>query len=436
MLKPLAVAVALLAAASLQAQHADSLALVRRATQISAMLGGTSVRHDTIFTPAILAQLPARQLDAIVAQFGAMGRIEKIVMSARPARAGAPLSSALFQLSTDKGNVIPMTVAVEDTAPNLVNGLFFGAPTRPGGTLDDALRELRALPGHASLFVARLDGSRMIPIAAEDTSRALGIGSAFKLYVLAALVRDVERGRRHWSDVVLLDSLSKSLPSGILQAWPAGTPITLQTLATLMISISDNTAADHLLHIVGRENVEAVQTVAGNTHASLNQPFLSTREMFVLKTADHAVLLDRYSRGSTDARRAILRDSAVTSRQQQGPDFSKGPVAIENVEWFASTTDLARVMVWIRDHSTSGATTHAREVLAVNHGIEWPSASWRYVAFKGGSEPGVINLTFLAQRADGQWMVFVASWNNPQKAVDELAFVGLVTRIRDLTAAR
>ena len=91
-------------------------------------------------------------------------------------------------------------------------------------------------------------------------------------------------------------------------------------------------------------------------------------------------------------------------------------------------------MVWLRDHSASGPAQAARGVLSVNKGIEWPAATWRYVGFKGGSEPGVINLTFLAQRADGVWFTAVASWNDPAHVVDETKLVGLMSRVRDLIA--
>ena len=47
---------------------------------------------------------------------------------------------------------------------------------------------------------------------------------------------------------------------------------------------------------------------------------------------------------------------------------------------------------------------------------------------------GVINLTFLLRRADGAWFVLTATWNNPAKAVDEAAFVGLVNRAGVLLA--
>ena len=81
-----------------------------------------------------------------------------------------------------------------------------------------------------------------------------------------------------------LDSALRSLPSGVLQSWPAGTPMTVESLAILMISQSDNTAADRLLHLLGRERVESRTRVAGNTHVARNTPFLTTREMFALKT--------------------------------------------------------------------------------------------------------------------------------------------------------
>ena len=44
----------------------------------------------------------------------------------------------------------------------------------------------------------------------------------------------------------------------------------------------------------------------------------------------------------------------------------------------------------------------------------------------------MLNLTFLAQRTDGEWMVFVGTWNDPAHAVNEATFLALVTSARDL----
>jgi hypothetical protein len=286
--------------------------------------GGAEVRYDTLFTPSFLAQVSPAQFRTIAAQLGSLGHFQIAKMTRPAPGAGAP-GSAVIQLTSDKGYSMPMTLVVDQAAPNLVSGLVFGAPARITASLDDIMKELHALPGHASLYVARVNGSTLVPIVAEDTARAMALGSAFKLYVLAELVRQIEGGQRHWADVVPIDSMSKSLPSGFLQTWPAGTPITLQTLATLMISQSDNTAADHLLHILGRENVERIQGAAGHTQPSLNEPFLSTREMFVLKSPDRVAELNRYLAGSTAERRVVLADPVLVARQRRGPDFSKGP---------------------------------------------------------------------------------------------------------------
>ena len=435
MRKTLLVVCSLVVATTASAQDADSVALNRRAAQIAAIIGGAQVRTDTIFNASFLAQVPEAQLRGLATQLAGLGHIQSVSMTARPAPGGSSPGSAVFELKTDKGYSIPTTVVIESAPPNLVSGLLFGAPTRPATSVEELSGAFRALPGHASLFVARVDGSTLVPIIAEDTARSLGIGSAFKLYVLAELTREIQAGRRHWADVARIDSSSKSLPSGVLQTWPTGMPVTIETLATLMISISDNTAADHLLHILGRENVEAVQAMAGNSHPSLNEPFLSTREMFVLKGTDHTALLRQYITDGTAERRKILADTQVTARQRRGPDFSKGPIAIDAVEWFATTPDMARVMVWLRDHSASGEASATRDVLTVNKGIDWPRATWQYVAFKGGSEPGVLNSTFLAQRKDGEWIAIVATWNDPAHDVDEARFVGLVTSVRDYMAS-
>jgi hypothetical protein len=402
----------------------------RRVAQIVAMLGGKTVNFDTLFAPAFLAQVPPAQIRQLIGQLGTqlgtVARVNKVVGASATATHGE------YQLGFSKGFTMPMTIDVGAAPPNLVGGLIFGAPSKDVATMDELMHAFSELPGQLSVLAARLDAKGVTPIAGLDTARALGIGSAFKLYILAELISEIESGTRHWSDVVRIDSASRSLPSGLLRSWPIGAPVTIETLAILMISQSDNTAADHLLHLVGRERVENQQRVVGNTHFTRNLPFLSTREMFALKTPADSALAARYHTGSTSARRDVLGEIARQSYADVVPDFSGGPVAIDSVEWFASASDLARTMLWIRDHTATGAAAAARGVLAVNPALHWPAGSWSYVGFKGGSEPGVLNLTFLLRRADGQWFVLTATWNNPAKGVDEDQLIALMQRAGEL----
>ena len=55
-----------------------------------------------------------------------------------------------------------------------------------------------------------------------------------------------------------------------------------------------------------------------------------------------------------------------------------------------------------------------------------------YIGFKGGSEPGVLNLTWLVRNRAGAWHAVVGTWNNPDAALDEARFVGLMQRALQL----
>jgi beta-lactamase class A len=284
------------------------------------------------------------------------------------------------------------------------------------------VEELRRLPGQAGFAVARLGGTQPVLLASHQPDRALAIGSAFKLVVLGELSRQVREGRRRWTDVVTIDR--HSLPSGLLQEWPLGAPLTVHSLAALMISRSDNTATDVLLRLVGRENVERMMTRMGVARDARNAPFLSTQEAFAIKRDPQ--LFARWRSADERRRRALLEEIAGRPlRDREG----RGPIAIEEVEWFASANDLVRVMDWLRREG--GETAHA--ILAINPGVGRAAAGeFGYVGFKGGSEPGVINLTFLVRNNQGVWHVVTGSWNNPAAAVDDSSFVGLMTRALQL----
>lgn len=77
----------------------------------------------------------------------------------------------------------------------------------------------------------------------------------FKLYVLGALVEAVSTGRITWDDPVTIRGALDSLGGPTAQEEP-GPRLPVRELATRMTAVSDNTATDHLMDLVGRQAVE------------------------------------------------------------------------------------------------------------------------------------------------------------------------------------
>ncbi|MNW62925.1 hypothetical protein D3C74_410820 [compost metagenome] len=79
------------------------------------------------------------------------------------------------------------------------------------------------------------------------------------------------------------------------------------------------------------------------------------------------------------------------------------PVWQDDVDWFATSSDLCAAHVWLHDRGEQDPVV--REVLSANPGIEVDTTAWPYVAFKGGSAPGVLAGSWLAEDAAGDTYV-------------------------------
>lgn len=400
----------------LAAAQEPSPELGQRIGELATVLRGQG-DPAALFTPAFLAEVPAAQVRAIAtqlaSQYGAIRGEARIT----PISASAARMDFTFERAT-----VHMNVSLDPAPPHLINGWFITGADMTGDSLAAVIAEARALPGTTGVAVARLGDGAPAMLASLEPERPLAIGSTFKLFILAELQRQIGAGRRHWSDVVPLDR--RSIPSGVLQTWPRGAPVTLHTLAAQMISVSDNTAADTLLHLLGREHVEAMMARLGVQAAARNRPLLSTLEMAALKTGP-AAGLDAW-RGADEAGRRRLLETVDASADASHIDisrFSGNPLGLD-VEWYASPADLVRTMDWLRRNGDA----QAQGILAINSGLGPVAASFAYVGYKGGSEPGVFNLTWLVQTRAGAWHVVTGGWNNPAAPLEEARFIGLMAR--------
>lgn len=345
------------------------------------------------FAPTFLAQVPIAQIQQIITGIKAeLGTYQ-----------GVQNEGEDYRIVFDRG-FVPTKIGLN--ANGQISGLFFQPSRLKFSQLSDIVAAFKALPGQVSLLVLE-DGTERV---AFHTHQPLAVGSTFKLAVLATLMQQIKAGQHSWEEVVSLQSQWKSLPSGVLQTWPDNSFLTVQSLAALMISQSDNTATDHLMHLVGREAIEAI--------TPCNRPFLSTREAFVLKSRKNSDLLQQYRVGDEAARRQLLQ--TLTQKPLPSSDeFTAEPVALD-IEWFFTTTELCSLMAQVKD----------LPLMSINPGVAQPQ-HWQQVAYKGGSESGVLNLTTGLKAKDGKQYCVSATWNNAA-ALDESHFFTLYTSLLEL----
>jgi len=399
---------------------AQQSTLAMRADQVVALLNG-KVEPADLFTNGFRAAVADSQIKALsaslTAQFGPA--VEVSLLAPREGTRAA--LEIRFERGLAKGGI-----AIDPAEQNRVSELRFTSVDSiavAGDTPAKIEADLAALPGSVTALFTPLDGGA--PLINVGPQRSLALGSTFKLYVLAALAEDVKAGRRKWSDVVQLTE--KSYPSGKLQDWPGGSPVTLHTLASLMISISDNTATDQLIAVLGRTRILKLMKDSGHGDPGANTPFLTTRLLFILKASDAKTLAEW--RSGDPAKRAIIE---VVQAAEEDPSldqinaaFASGPKALD-IEWFASPADLARLFA----HMRKTADTKAFAIMAINpSATDAIKANWQYIGFKGGSEPGVLNLTWLLTDKAGRDWVLTLGWNNAAAVVDEGKLEAIAQRI-------
>ncbi len=334
------------------------------------------------FTPAFLQQVSATQIQGVISQITQnLGEYQSVAET-----------EAGFEVRFEHGTV-PAQIELDSNGQ--ITSLFFQPAITPISP-EEAASAIQEAPYSASLLILK-NGEEQANVSADQP---LAVGSAFKLAALAALQEQVQTEELSWDTVVELQPEWKSLPSGILQDWPIGSALTIETLATLMISISDNTATDALINIVGRENIEAL--------TPRNQPFLTTREFFTLKNPANASWLERYRAGDLDTQQQVLTE-VPNLPLPAASVFAGDPISLD-VEWFFTGQELCQLIEQVAPLSA----------MRVNPGVANP-ADWQQVAFKGGSEPGVLNLTTWLVDQAGDTYCVTTTWNNPDQALDETA---------------
>ena len=343
------------------------------------------------FDSGFLAQISPDQINSVLAQLPAAlgtsvpssGASLIGLLSENPARdPDSLLAVAAFGSAT-------LTVDIAVDRAGLISGLTVTPYQSSPASWAQADRELAALAPDASLLAARVSpGGVCTPVHQVAASAARPLGSMFKLFVLGALARQVAAGQVSWAqDLTVTGALKSAGDIGprYLQDDPAGTRVPARQTALQMISISDNTAADMLIHLVGRSAVQA-QDRQWSAHAALNVPFLTTRELFLLKYA-HPALANQYLSLAAGQRAAFLASSVdpLPLSQAQVQNAATGaPAEIDTLEWFASPEDICRAFAGLRQLAARPGLAPLGSILSANNGgIGLPPVQGRLRAGSG-----------------------------------------------------
>jgi hypothetical protein len=380
------------------------------------------------FDQAFLGQIPPSQLNATLAQVNGL-RLDTVL-----------LSTSEFITMAVTANGQPQIVILDVDAHGLINGLRLTAePAQPAPTVPTTWaavdKQVQQAAPQTRLLVARVTGGACQTVHAVDATTPAPLGSAFKLYVLDALARTIAKGTVSWDQRLTLASQLKSLPSGELASELAGTQVTVVQAAEDMISSSDNTAADLLLTLVGRAAVEAAATSTGMADPALDTPFLTTRELFVLKLDDWPALANRYLALGAAGRQALLTGTVdrvpLSALPATTPTGWPNPRDISTIEWFASPADICRVYASLAGLSRQPALAPVASILGINNGsLNLDPAQWSSTWFKGGSEPGVLTLNYLATTRTGQSYVVSVLTANPTAPIPTTATAQLLGAVK------
>lgn len=360
-----------------------------RALRMLLSRGGEEVAMAPAFLDSVPPETLAQVLDGLSSAIGPVARID------------GKGRDYVVQSDTHR---LPARIAFD--AEGRVSTLWFGAPEPRVTDLASAEALLNEL-GEDVAWLATRDGT---VISEQRAAEPLAVGSAFKIGVLAALVEEIEAGRRDWTDVVRLEERHRSLPSGRMQDFPEDSPVTLHSAALAMIAESDNTASDLLIDLLGHAPVAAQLGIAP-------EELLTTREFFALKAdADRRADWLAAAPAGKPAIAASAAETLPAIEAVMGPHDA-------GLEWYLPLDRLCAL----------GSPLAALPMMQVNPGpvIAQPGL-WQSISYKGGSETGVLNFTAWLTDTEGRQHCVALTVNDPGAIPETTAIAAFGAFLRSL----
>lgn len=119
---------------------------------------------------------------------------------------------------------------------------------------------IRCNTGNIAVAVENLSAGGTLMI---NESMIFPSASTIKLVVMSEILREVKEGKHRLDEKIILTNNVKTGGDGILKELDSGHAFTLKEIITLMIILSDNTAANILIDMAGMDNINAMAQKLG-----------------------------------------------------------------------------------------------------------------------------------------------------------------------------
>lgn len=222
--------------------------------------------------------------------------------------------------------------------------------------------------GHLSFYAHDLATGKTVSI---DADRPVPTASVIKLAILYEALEQIRAGRLHFDDRLTVGHKDQVSGSGVLLFFDTPMTVTFKDALTLMIALSDNTAANLSMDHVGIQNVDARLVSLGMKNTWLYKK--------VMQPAEGPMPADQkqFGLGKTTAREmASLMERFVTCNLGPAPVLSGSPAGIpSDQELCADALHMLKVQFYRnsipryleRLDSSVGDSAVANKTGALNH---------------------------------------------------------------------
>ncbi|MFA5100203.1 MAG: serine hydrolase [Candidatus Omnitrophota bacterium] len=179
-------------------------------------------------------------------------------------------------------------------------------------------REAAHFKGSTGIIVKDLDTGWEFAYRSE---RLFPSASLVKIPIMAAVFQAEKEGKLALDRIITMKGSDQVMGSGILKAMPAGSQFTVERLLELMVTRSDNTAANMLINLVGRNYLNAYFKRIGLRNTNLSRKMMDFKHRKdgienYTTPKDVSVLLEKMYKGAFISARVSEKCLALLKLQK------------------------------------------------------------------------------------------------------------------------